>query len=342
MSRIVPIDKLEEGMILEENILNPDTGVILITENSEITLQLINKLYLYGIRRVKIKEDDNFIYEQKKLIDSYIVVEDQLEDIFEDVKNGKSIDINIVENDIRNFKDNIVEYNDLHSSMRLLYHKDDYTFNHSFAVSILAISFGKWANFSEEDIFQLAMGALLHDIGKLKIDEYIINKPGRLTDKEFLEMKNHPKYGYDILLDTGEVTEEVLKIVLQHHEKIDGTGYPYALRSEEIHEFAKIVAICDIYHALTSKRAYKDGMNPFDAFNIIKNDSFSTLDPYYFHLFLKNLSKTYVGNDVILSDGRRGTIIYVHPQDREKVIVKVGQDFINFLYPQKVKIVNMV
>lgn len=246
MSRIVPIDKLEEGMILEENILNPDTGVILITENSEITLQLINKLYLYGIRRVKIKEDDNFIYEQKKLIDSYIVVEDQLEDIFEDVKNGKSIDINIVENDIRNFKDNIVEYNDLHSSMRLLYHKDDYTFNHSFAVSILAISFGKWANFSEEDIFQLAMGALLHDIGKLKIDEYIINKPGRLTDKEFLEMKNHPKYGYDILLDTGEVTEEVLKIVLQHHEKIDGTGYPYALRSEEIHEFAKIVAICDI------------------------------------------------------------------------------------------------
>lgn len=170
----------------------------------------------------------------------------------------------------------------------------------------------------------------------------IINKPGKLTKEEFEIIKKHSFYSYEILLETEKFSEDVLLGVLHHHEKVNGSGYPNKLKAEDIHEYAKIITICDMYHALVSQRIYKNKENPLKVVEYIKSESFDSLDPYLAHIFLNNISKFYVGNEVLLSDGRIGTIVYIHPQDKTKLVVKTGERFINFFYNQEVEIVDII
>lgn len=146
---------------------------------------------------------------------------------------------------------------------------DYYTYTHSVDVSTYALAFGAYLGFNEVQLRALGKGAMLHDLGKKRIPAEIINKNGKLTDEEFEIMKKHPTYGVEILKEMGEEDELLFKIVEQHHEKMTGTGYPKALKPDEIHPFAQIVGICDIFNALTTKRSYKDPMSSFEAFKIM-------------------------------------------------------------------------
>lgn len=342
MTRLLTIDRLEEGMILGKDIINKRTGVVLITQNTVITKQLIEKLNINEIKVVSIMKEVNLNIQNKSLMASYSKLENKLESLFEDAKLSSEVLVDEVFYEMKNFAEEVSKERNILTQMRMLHNKDDYTFNHSLAVSILSISLGKWAEYSENQIFDLAMAGLFHDIGKLKISDDIINKPARLTDGEYEIIKQHSFYGYEMLLETGRFSEDVLLGVLQHHEKMDGSGYPNKLRGDEIHEYAKIVSICDIYHALISRRTYRDKKSPLKVADYIKGESFYSLDPNLTHIFLDNISKFYVGNRVLLSNGKIGTIIYIHPQDRTKVIVKVGEDFLNFLNPQDVEIVEII
>lgn len=342
MTKILAVEELKEGMIVSEDVLNKDTGVILIAKDTNISKLLIERLNIHGIRSIKIKKEEKPYNYNKDLMISYSKVTNKLEDIFSDVKSFSRIDSNEVYDEMKDFTKEILKERDIVTQMKRLSKKDDYTFNHSLGVSMLAISLGKWAKFSQEEIFELSMVGLFHDLGKLRISNDIINKPGKLSKEEFDEMKKHPIYAYDMLVETGDFNESILLGVLQHHEKLDGSGYPYKLKAYEICEYARVIAICDIYHALISKRSYKDKENPLRVADYLKKESFSSLDPKLTHIFLENVSKFYVGSRVLLSSGDIGTIIYVYPQDRTKVIVNVGGNFINFLEPQKNKIVEIV
>ena len=343
MGRLLSIDNLEEGMILERDIIHKETGVTLITKDTVIKEEHILKLLKHNIRNINIKIEAERVYNyNEKLMISYSKVEEKLDDLFDNFKNGKELAVNEVFNEMEEFAHEVSKERNILSQMRLLNQKNDYTFNHSLAVSVLSISLGKWNEYSEEQIFDLAITGLFHDIGKLQVPDKIINKSGKLTKEEYDLVKKHSRYGYEMLAETGMFNESVLLGILQHHEKTDGTGYPENLKGEEIHEYAKIVSICDVYHALISKRSYKDKKNPLKVADYIRNESFNSLDPYLSHVFLENISTFYVGNQVLLSDGEVGTIIYIHPQDRTKTIVKVGENFINFLNPQDVEIIEIV
>lgn len=342
MVKVLTVDKLEIGMIVNDDIINQRTGVILIGQNTVMTKQLIRKLIIYGIKTVKIKEEANTYKYNEELMICYSKVEKKLDNLFSDVRNGKRMVVDEIFNEMKDFAEEVSKERDILTQMRLLDKKDDYTFDHSIAVSILSISLGKWANYSKEQIFDLAIAGLFHDLGKLKIPDEIINKPGKLTEEEFEMIKKHSLYSYKILLETEKFNEDILLGVLHHHEKMNGLGYPNKLKSENIHDYAKIITICDIYHALISQRIYKDKENPLKVAEHIKDESFDSLDPYLSHLFLNNISKFYVGNKVLLSDGKVGTIVYIHPQDKTKVIVRVGENFINFFNPQEVEIVEII
>lgn len=342
MAKLLSIDKLEEGMILQEDIVQKTTGVILVAKDTVIKERHIIKLFRHKVRNVNIKEEVNIYNYNEDLMNSYCKVEQKLDDLFNDINSGKEIEVDEIFFEMEGFAQEISKERDILSQMRMLNQKDDYTFNHSLAVSVLSISLGKWNNYSKEQIFDLAITGLFHDIGKLRIPDEIINKAGKLTEEEFEIVKEHSRYGYDMLLETGKFNDDILLGILQHHEKINGQGYPQKLKGEEIHEYAKIVSICDVYHALISKRSYKDKKNPLKVADYIKHESFNSLDPYLCHVFLENISTFYVGNSVLLSNGEIGTIIYIHPQDRTKTIVKVGENFINFLNPQNVEIVEIV
>lgn len=169
---------------------------------------------------------------------------------------------------------------------------DYYTYTHSVNVGLWAVSLAKtlyrdsWAH----DLHELGAGFFLHDIGKVRIDPGIINKPGRLTYEEMEEMKRHPALGFRILSETRQLTEESKIIVLQHHERQDGLGYPKGLRGEQIHPYAKICAIADVFDALTSNRSYRQGSRPFEALKIMKAQMISHFQEDLFEKFVVMLS----------------------------------------------------
>ncbi len=343
MAKLTRVDKLDIGMILDKDVVDIKTGAVLIPEHTAITKVLIDKLNIYGIHFVFVKEE--IVTEGIRnhgLTREYSKIENTLDNIFNGIKEGKRLESDRVISEMNNFTKEIASERDILTQMRLLRKKDDYTFNHSLGVSILAITLGKWLNYSQDQILDLSIVGIFHDIGKLKVPDEIVKKPGKLTIAEYAEMRKHSLYSYKMLLDTGKFSDDILLGVLQHHEKINGTGYPNGVKGDSIHEYAKIIAVCDIYHALTSNRVYKDKDSPLSAADYLRRESFDSLDPNITQVFLKNISKFYVGNKVLLSDGSTGTIVYLHPQNETKPIVQIDNRFIDFLKPQDVEILDII
>lgn len=343
LGKLINIDKLEIGMLLDKDVVDIKTGAVLIPENTAITKAFIDKLNIHGIHFVFVREEeipegirnDGFAREYSK-------VENRLDNIFNEIKEGKELKSDKVISEMNSFVKEIASERDILTQMRLLRKTDDYTFNHSLGVSILAITLGKWLNYPQDKIMDLSIVGLFHDIGKLKISDEILKKPGILSAEEYEEMKKHPLYSYEMLLETNRFNEDILQGILQHHEKINGTGYPYGAKGDSIHEYAKIMAVCDIYHAITSNRVYKDKDSPLRAADYLRRESFTSLDPNITQVFLKNISRFYVGNKVLLSDGSTGIIVYIHPQNETKPIVQVGNKFIDFLQPQDTEILDII
>ena len=270
------------------------------------------------------------------------MLSDKMENVFTDVKFGKKIILTEISKELDGLIVEIIQNNNILGRIRQLEEKDDYTFNHSLNVSMLATMIGKWLNYSDKDIKQLALSGLFHDIGKLKISDNIINKPGKLTDREEEIMKKHPIYSFNIISETIGISKNVSIAVLHHHEREDGGGYPQGIKGDKIHEYAKIIAICDTYDALTSDREYQNKTSPFYAAEILEEQSFGILNPRITRLFLDRIAEFYVGCKVLLSNGEEGRIIYVHPQSPTKTIVKLGNRYINFLDAQDISIIDII
>lgn len=168
---------------------------------------------------------------------------------------------------------------------------DFYTYTHSVNVGILSVSLSKALfNRSENhNMRELGAAFFLHDLGKVRIDSSYINKPGKLTNEEMREMKRHPAHGFNILNKARELTTECKIIVLEHHERDDGSGYPRGLRGDEIHLYARVCAIADVYDALTSMRSYKQPMAPFSALKLMKEEMLSHFHKELFEKFVKML-----------------------------------------------------
>ncbi|MDO8453584.1 MAG: HD-GYP domain-containing protein [Sulfurimonas sp.] len=178
----------------------------------------------------------------------------------------------------------------IESLTKILEH-DYYTHSHCINVGFYAIFFGKTLKLTQEELEDLGSAALLHDLGKSKIDVDIINKNGKLTDYEFANMKEHPRHGYELAKAYGITNSRILIGIKHHHERLDGYGYPDNLLSDEIKLFPKIIAMCDVFDALTTKRSYKEAMSSFEAFKIMKSDIYhfdQKLLKKFMHMMVKN------------------------------------------------------
>lgn len=196
---------------------------------------------------------------------------------------------------------------------------DEYLCTHSVNVGMLSGLIGMWVGYSEDERKRLILAGLLHDIGKTRIDDKIINAPKRLSAEEFAEIKKHPLFSYDIMKNSGMEDEDVLNAILGHHEKGNGTGYPFGLNFDQISQFAKIISIADIYDAMVAKRVYKDAKSPFVVLDEFYKNKFSDLDIRLVDVFLERMASEMIGKKAVLSDGRIAEIVFV-----EKT---------NFLYP---------
>jgi putative nucleotidyltransferase with HDIG domain len=187
---------------------------------------------------------------------------------------------------------------------------DDYTYRHNIAVSMLASKLATWLGYSDSEVNRIAFCGLLHDIGKTRIPSEILNKTEKLTKNEFAIMKNHTTFGYDMLQEQ-EFEEDVLRVALEHHERDDGSGYPHGKKSEEIHPYAKLIAIVDCFHAMTSDRSYRQALSLYEALVQLQTDAFGKLDPKKTMTFIYHIMQSSIGSFVEISDGRQGVIKFI-------------------------------
>lgn len=205
---------------------------------------------------------------------------------------------------------------------------DDITYVHSINVALICNVFGHWLKLSEEDIEVLTLCGLLHDIGKLKLSHEILYKEEPLTDAEYEILKTHPSLGYEIL-KYKDLDQRITNAALMHQERCDGSGYPRKLRGEQIDSFAKIVAIADVYDAMTSARVYRPALSPFDAIRNFESVGLQKFDPHYIMTFLEGIVNSYVGNHVRLNNNAEGEIILINKQALSKPVIKSGDTFID-------------
>jgi putative nucleotidyltransferase with HDIG domain len=212
--------------------------------------------------------------------------------IVEDLlKNPSTENIQKSKDVVNNILDEILLDEKVFSSLLKVTSYDYYTYSHCVNVSVYALGLGKYLGLSKKDLSVLGQAAILHDIGKSKIDSNIINKKDKLTQDEYLKVRKHPEYGYELMSSYENVDERILYGIRHHHEKFNGSGYPDKLKGNQIHLFAQIVAIADIFDALTTRRAYKEPMTTFDAFRLMRDKMVGHFDQKLFNSFIMLMSK---------------------------------------------------
>jgi len=200
---------------------------------------------------------------------------------------------------------------------------DDLTYTHSMNVAMICNVFAHWLGYGEKTIELATACGMLHDIGKLKISDDIIKKPGKLTDEEFRMIKAHPLEGYHIL-EKQDIDKRIKLAALEHHEKCDGSGYPMHLTREKIDGYAKIVAIADVYDAMTANRCYREGLCPFRVVEIFEDEGLHKYETSYIMTFLENVVNTYIDNRVMLNDGSIGTVRWINKQRLSKPMIQMS------------------
>ncbi|MBR4669571.1 MAG: HD-GYP domain-containing protein [Butyrivibrio sp.] len=205
---------------------------------------------------------------------------------------------------------------------------DDATFTHSINVALISNILAQWLKWSDSEIEIATQAGLFHDIGKILIPEAIITKPAKLTQDEYTIVKTHPIQGYESIKNL-EISAHVKNACLMHHERCDGSGYPYHLQGPQIDKFAKLVAIADVYDAMTSARYYRGPLCPFIAISMFEDEGFQKYDPEMILAFLTNIVNTYILNTVKLNTGEIGEIIFINKMKLSKPTIKVGDNYID-------------
>lgn len=206
---------------------------------------------------------------------------------------------------------------------------DDMTYTHCMSVSLICNIFGRWLNLSDEDITTLTMAGLLHDVGKLLIPDKILKKPSKLTDAEFNIIKTHTLQGYNILRNQA-IDDRIKNAALLHHERMDGSGYPLGYKADKLDQFSQIVAIADVYDAMTAARVYRGPLCPFKVVSIFETEGFQKYDSKLILVFLEHICDTYMHNRVLLSNGKQGDIVMLNKDALSRPMVKtLDGEFIN-------------
>nr|WP_187351626.1 HD-GYP domain-containing protein [Brevibacillus laterosporus] len=331
--RLLSITRCETGMKLARSIYNSN-GTILVGNGVTLTKRMIERLAEMNIHSIYIEDEetadifiDDIISEQTRqeamgfIHTSFETFRDdpkRFRQVFAAEKMGLRVK-SVLTNLIHELKNN-------HSAMNLLgtvCGVDSYVFVHSFNVTIYTVLVGLKMGLNDKEIGDLALGAMLHDVGKMLIPPEILNKPGRLTDEEYEIVKQHTEIGFELLRKQIGIPLLTAHCAYQHHERIDGSGYPRQLKDMEIHPYAKILAVCDVFDALTSHRVYRSPMLPHDATELLFAGSGTQFCKNVLEEFRNSISVYPVGLGVTLSSGVSGVIIKNNPGLPSRPIVRI-------------------
>ncbi|MGB0894385.1 MAG: HD-GYP domain-containing protein [Parashewanella sp.] len=245
-----------------------------------------------------------------------------IQKVLNETFEGKAIEVEPFEHLADNMIKSVMRDQDAMQCIAALRTKDAYLLEHSINVAFLLTTFGKYLKLEQDMLRQLAVGGLLHDIGKIYVRDSILHKPGKLTDEEFIEMKSHQVHAIDIMKQTSGLSQISKDVCLMHHEKLDGNGYPNGLKGEQLPLHARMSCIVDIYDALTATRCYKEAMSPAAAFKILTKLTPFHLDKSLVYDFIRCIGIYPAGSLVELSDGRIGIVWNAKDRDALHPVVK--------------------
>jgi HD-GYP domain-containing protein (c-di-GMP phosphodiesterase class II) len=238
------------------------------------------------------------------------------------VKKGETtVDFERILNEVRSLfasKTTLDLFDILHTMTAL----DDAVYVHSLNVALISRGIGKWMKLDKDKLDVLTLAGYFHDIGKIVIPPEVLNKTGKLTDEEFQMIRKHPLEGRKLLKQINGIDGRILAATLQHHERFDGSGYPRGLAGDEIDTTAAIVAVADVYDAMTASRTYRAPKCAFQVISDFEDDGLQKYDPKVIMTFIKRMADAYQNARVILSDGSRCKVIYLNPQRMSKPMVE--------------------
>lgn len=309
--RFVPTSCLKDGMINGKTLYGRN-GEIMLHEKSVIKQSYISKIANLGYSGIYILDDISKDIEIVDIINDTLKIEtvQKIKDIFVQVNREKSNDKNIYQimKLAENIVDEILESKNTIFNLIDLRIYDEYTFYHSVNVAVLATIIGIGLNLDKKMLIELGISGLLHDIGKVFVNKGILTKNGKLTNSEFMSIKEHPTLGYKYLKKNYMLPIRSYRGILQHHEKYDGTGYPHGVRGKNISLFGRILIIADIYDALISDRPYRKGVLPSEAMEYIMGGGGTFFDIDIVRVFAKKIALYPAGTCVKLSNGTLGIV----------------------------------
>ncbi len=319
---------LQPGMIVARTIYS-STGKVLLAAGMRITPKYIKRLHEVGVASVYVK--DEFFDEPEKIPDvlsekSRLETTRLVKESFLALETNQRLNIRAVKEVV----DSIID--ELLSNREVLFHLadirsyDDYTFFHSVNVCILSLMTAITLGYNQLKLKELGIGALLHDIGKIRLSKKLLNKSEELSSEEYQLIRKHPEYGYEILRTYDDVPLLSAHVSLQHHERWDGKGYPRRLAGEQIHEYARIVAVADVYDALLADRPYRPAYSVNQAVTIITRMSNTYFQPRAVAALVSNIAVFPIGSVVMLSTGQTGIVVDVNSNYPTRPIVKVVFD----------------
>jgi HD-GYP domain-containing protein (c-di-GMP phosphodiesterase class II) len=335
MWRIKPQKIIEDGCI-KEAIYNVD-GRLMLEKCDRITDE-IRAILLRDDHNLYVMTKANYHFEDKLPVMEEPPVEEKLITLTEEVKQSavnaieflySSPDINDgiekIEDLSNTIVDLIVDNDSVGVSLDTLKCSDEYTFKHSLDVASIAIMIGKMLGLSTKELKELSTAGLLHDLGKIKVPNDILNARRKLTDVEFNMIKTHPVYGYQNIMDVDSIPDTVKVGVLQHHEKWNGNGYPQKLKEKQISLYARIISIADVYDALVTARPYKEALSPSTAIEMMMAMT-PDFDIDILRVFLRSIVLYPIGSEIMLSNGQVATVMKNNPQNvlRPEVKTKEG------------------
>lgn len=243
--------------------------------------------------------------------------------MFENWKNGAPLDMPYVRKLIIPL---LKRMDDISSAVYTMHHyanKRDYIFYHSVAVSILSAFLAKKMGYPSGDWLQIGLAGFLSDAGMAKVDHNLLHKAGTLNTAQMNDLKKHPTYSYRMVEQIPTIKQSVKLAILQHHERMDGSGYPLGLSSGKIHKVARIIAVCDMYHAMTCERAYKEKQSPFLVIEELQKEQFSTLDPDVVASFVESMTHFSIGTKIRLSNNQLGEIVFIDAKHPTRPMVRM-------------------
>ena len=349
---IIQTKDLKVGMMVSENTFSK-AGQLIVRKDSILSRQMISHLKFYSITKVNIYEDAL----SKEILDAIEnrngVQTTQLERILQSkeykvFKKEYSANVNMLENNINDILirnapvdptvlvnetvkifDKSQDYFSFFGMLHSMKQIDDSTFAHSVNVAMIARLIGTWSNFDKETLDLLTLAGLLHDIGKCQIPDKILMIPRKLTNEEYQFIKLHAQFGYEILKNQ-DLDMRIKQATLLHHERCDGSGYPFGHDIQKLGDFECIISIADVYDAMTADRCYRSGLCPFEVISFFEEEGLQKYHPKYITSFLQRIARSYLNSDVLLSNGDIARIIFLNERlTRPTVQLHKNKAFLN-------------